>query len=110
MPRIELILPGEQRTRVEPFAETYRVTVERVDGIACSEIEARTALSTFCVHTVQETKQRKRKPKPEKSRGINELHYKIKCLLSDQLQNAPGRRARQCASLGVEPVRAAARF
>ena len=67
LPRIELILPGEQRTRVEPFAETYRVTVERVDGIACSEIEARTALSTFCVHTVQETKQRKRKPKPEKA-------------------------------------------
>jgi len=39
MPKIELALPGTPRTTVEDIAETYRITVERLDGIACSEME-----------------------------------------------------------------------
>ena len=49
MPRIELSLPGTQKTRVEPFAETYRITIERGDGIACADIEAQTVMSMFCI-------------------------------------------------------------
>jgi hypothetical protein len=49
MPRIELSLPGTQKTRGEPFAETYRITIERDDGIACADIEAQTVMSMFCI-------------------------------------------------------------
>lgn len=54
MPRIELLLPGVLKTQVEPFSDVYRVTVEREDGIACSEMEARTALSMLCFHAKDE--------------------------------------------------------
>ena len=37
MPLIELILPGEPKT------------VERGDGIACSDMEAKTAMSMLCL-------------------------------------------------------------
>jgi len=73
MPLIELILPGNHRTTVIPFAETYRITVERNDGIACSEVEAATAMSTLCVHgKIEEMKANKNErkkplvPKPPK--------------------------------------------
>jgi hypothetical protein len=49
MPKIELVLPGENKTQVEPVAEVYRITIERGDGMACSEIEARTAMGMFCM-------------------------------------------------------------
>ena len=62
MPRIELFLPGEQRTTVLPFAETYKITVERLDdGMACTEVEARTTLSMYCIHSLQKPKKRKAK-------------------------------------------------
>ena len=49
MPLIEMILPGEPKTQPEPVAEMYRITIERGDGIACSDIEARTAMSMLCI-------------------------------------------------------------
>jgi hypothetical protein len=45
---IKMDLPGNPRTTVEPFSGVYRITVEREDGIACTEIEARTAMSVYC--------------------------------------------------------------
>lgn len=56
MPSIELILPGEQRETVVPLPEVYRITVERGDGIACGEMEARTAMSMFCIHAISSQK------------------------------------------------------
>ncbi len=53
MPIIELALPGTQRTTASPVAETYRITVERIDGIACTEIEASTTMSMFCIGQAQ---------------------------------------------------------
>ncbi len=69
MPAIQLILPGEQRTTVLPFAETYRITVERLDdGMACTEVEARTTLSMYCIHSLQkQPKKRKAKERPATS-------------------------------------------
>ncbi|HCZ5078952.1 TPA: hypothetical protein O3I16_004769 [Salmonella enterica] len=68
MPRIELILPGEAKTTVAPLAEVYRITVERGDGVACSDMEARTAMSMFCIHALtgeKKSKPRKRKATPQ---------------------------------------------
>ena len=45
MPRIDLVLPGVQRAEVLPADDFYRITVERMDGIACTEAEARTIIS-----------------------------------------------------------------
>ena len=33
-------------------AEVYRITVERGDGIACSDMEAKTAMSLLCIEMV----------------------------------------------------------
>ena len=64
MPAIQLILPGEQRTTVLPFAETYRITVERLDdGMACTEVEASTTLGVYCISCVTKQKPKKRKAK-----------------------------------------------
>lgn len=52
MPLIELILPGEPKQCPEPIAETYRITVERGDGIACSDMEAKTAMAMLCLQMV----------------------------------------------------------
>lgn len=68
MPCIELILPGEQRETVAPLPEVYRITVERGDGIACGEMEARTAMSMFCIHAIssqKKTKTRRRQTNPQ---------------------------------------------
>lgn len=63
MPRIELFLPGEPKTQVEDVAEGYRITVERLDGIQCSPVEAQTAMSMFCFNALNPKKrQRGRKP------------------------------------------------
>lgn len=71
MPRIELLLPGVLKTQVEPFSDVYRVTVEREDGIACSEMEARTALSMLCFHAKDESKQKVPKVQPSTSMKSN---------------------------------------
>lgn len=63
MPRIELILPGEPKATVAPLAEVYRITIERGDGIACSDMEARTTMSMFCIHALTEKKPKTRKRK-----------------------------------------------
>lgn len=65
MPIIELVLPGAERTEVIPVAEQYRITVERADGIACTDIEANTAMSMLCIELLS-TKANRRKPKPRK--------------------------------------------
>lgn len=44
MPRIELVLPGESRKTPAAVAKVYRITVERDDDLACTDIEARTAI------------------------------------------------------------------
>ena len=41
MPIIEMVLPGEPKQQPEHVAEVYRITVERGDGIACSDMEAK---------------------------------------------------------------------
>jgi len=64
MPRIELHRPGAPRTSVVDVADTYRVTVERDDGVACSEVEAATALATFCVHRLVDDARLKRAHRP----------------------------------------------
>jgi len=49
MPIIELILPGARRTETQPIAENYRITIERDDGIACTDIEAMTVMSLWSI-------------------------------------------------------------
>ena len=68
MPIIEMILPGEPKQQPENVAEVYRITVERGDGVACSDMEARTAMSMFCIHALtgeKKSKPRKRKATPQ---------------------------------------------
>lgn len=48
MPLVQLILPGEAK-EADPIADVYRITVERGDGVACSDLEARTTMSMFCM-------------------------------------------------------------
>ena len=52
MPIIEMVLPGEPKQQPEHVAEVYRITVERGDGIACSDMEAKTAMSLLCIEMV----------------------------------------------------------
>ena len=52
MPIIEMVLPGEPKQQPEHVAEAYRITVERGDGIACSDMEAKTAMSLLCIEMV----------------------------------------------------------
>lgn len=65
MPKIELVLPGTPRVETVPVADTYRITVERTDGAACTDIEAHTAMSMFCMEWLQQhPKKRRVKQKP----------------------------------------------
>ena len=59
MPTIELVLPGVRRKTVIDFADVYTITVERNDGIACSEVEAKTALSVFSIPSAPVKNKRK---------------------------------------------------
>ena len=61
-------LPGTQRTTVMPFAENYEITVMRNDGIACSEVEAWTAIRAF------EDKNKKSKKAAKKGILSNDVH------------------------------------
>ena len=63
MPKIELLLPGEKRQTIADVADTYRITVERGDGIACTDIEANTTMSMFCIEYHQQKVRRKGKHK-----------------------------------------------
>ena len=56
MPTIELVLPGVRRKTVIDFADVYTITVER---IACSEVEAKTALSVFSIPSAPVKNKRK---------------------------------------------------
>jgi hypothetical protein len=62
MPDIELILTGKAKSQepVSDIADTYRITIERGDGIACSDIEAQTVMSAYCMNAF---KKNPRKPK-----------------------------------------------
>lgn len=55
MPMMEIVLPGTPRTTVESIAEVYCITIERGDGIACTDIEARTAMSVYCMQPLKKT-------------------------------------------------------
>ena len=72
MPRIELALPGEQRTAPDHVAECYRITVERLDGIACTELEARTAMGVFCM-TPPKTGAEHRKTTPRRKKSSRQM-------------------------------------
>ena len=63
MPKIELVLPGSPRVETVPVAETYRITIERGDGEACTDIEAQTVMSMFCMEAAQGRIKRPRKAK-----------------------------------------------
>lgn len=67
MPRIELLLPGEPKQQPENVADVYRITVERGDGIACSDMEAKTAMTMLCIEMVTGglKKGRKRTPRSQ---------------------------------------------
>lgn len=52
MPKIELELPGKPRTEAVPVADSYRITVARGDGEACTEMEAYTAMTMFCLEFI----------------------------------------------------------
>jgi len=64
MPRIELALPGESREHVQPVADTYRITIERSDGIACTDIEASTVMSMWNIESAQKRARKGRKKQP----------------------------------------------
>lgn len=61
MPLIELSLPGEPRAAVLPVAEGYRITIERTDGFACSNSEAQTVMSVFCISELEQKPKRRKK-------------------------------------------------
>ena len=63
--RIELCLPGDEKISGVPFADFYRITVERGDGIACSDVEAKTALSMFSIQSLVKKHKRKPAAKPD---------------------------------------------
>ena len=63
MPRIELVLPGEKVDEVLPSAESYRITVERMDGKACTELEARTIISLSNLQSARDRENGRDKPK-----------------------------------------------
>ena len=65
MPIIEMVLPGEPKQQPEHVAEVYRITVERGDGIACSDMEAKTAMSLLCIEMVTNGL---KKSRPKRSR------------------------------------------
>lgn len=46
--KIEFSMPGEKRQHVLDLPESYRITVERDDGMAATEIEAWTAMTVLC--------------------------------------------------------------
>lgn len=68
---IELALPGTARTTTESIADLYRITIARDDGLACTEIEARTVMASYAIQRVAgkklNTKSRKTKTKAELS-------------------------------------------
>jgi len=59
---IEICLPGQPRTTAVDIGD-YRITVERLDGIACSEIEARTAMAMYSIQRAPESQLNKKRPR-----------------------------------------------
>jgi len=90
MPRIELHRPGAPRTSVVDVADTYRVTVERDDGVACSEVEAATALATFCVHRLDEALARGAMAPAVVTINPANGHYHAVWWLADPVMTSPG--------------------
>lgn len=62
--KIEFLMPGKIRQRVLDLPEGYRITVERNDGMATSEIEAWTAMTMLC-ETIVPKKTKKKKGVPD---------------------------------------------
>jgi hypothetical protein len=64
---IEICLPGKPRTTVEDIGD-YRITVERLDGVACTEIEARTAMAAYAIQRAGGKRLNKNQKKPKKTK------------------------------------------
>jgi hypothetical protein len=62
MPNIGMLLPGKQQESKEPTADTYRITVERDDGVACTEDEALSIISMFFIKSMSNKKASRKKP------------------------------------------------
>lgn len=64
---IELSLPGKERTTVVDVGDLYKITIMREDGIACTEVEARTVMASYAIQRASgkrlNTKPRKTKTK-----------------------------------------------
>lgn len=67
---IEICLPGEQRKTAVDVGD-YRITVERLDGVACTEIEARTAMAMYAI---QRSAGKRLNTKPRKTKTPEQLH------------------------------------
>lgn len=74
MPRLELLLPGEPKQKPEDIADVYRVTVERGDGIACSDMEAKTVMSMLCIEMVTNGLKKSRPKRGKKAEQKQELN------------------------------------
>lgn len=58
--KIDFLRPGEIRQHVIDLPENYRITVERDDGMAVSEVEAWTAMTMLCATIIpKKTKKKK---------------------------------------------------
>lgn len=71
-PRYHLHLPGAAGTsRTVPPSPaapvTYKITVERLDGVGCSETEALEAMSIYCIEQFG-TRRRSRRHMPRRRR------------------------------------------
>lgn len=71
MPRIELELPGTPRTEVVPIADNYRITITRDDGEACTDMEAHTVMSMFCLEFISGQAKKGRPRTPRKAKQVS---------------------------------------
>ena len=95
MPIIEMVLPGEPKQQPEHVAEVYRITVERGDGIACSDMEAKTAMSLLCIEMVTNGLKKSRPKRSRKqARKSNEHSNPLR------KRQLPARAGRACRAFG----------
>ena len=93
MPIIEMVLPGEPKQQPEHVAEVYRITVERGDGIACSDMEAKTAMSLLCIEMVtnglKKSRPKRSKENKQGSRMSTATHYENANFLRELAESLP---------------------
>ena len=92
MPRIELHLPGEPKQQPENVADVYRITVERGDGIACSEMEAKTAMTMLSIEMVTNGEKEQAQTQQENKQGSRmstTTHYENANFLRELAEHRP---------------------